>query len=262
MAAGNASSKIARSWPIFDGMGVHGRVKATGPYYTSIAHALFQFFSTAVDGKTKAPPLLHRSLLRPPEVPAPLAPGHWRYPRGGKQIWVDGGEAPRTKRCYAWRSYAEARPQQGLTSGWIERETELHGDPPRRRPGLVSTELNASVELSLALDAPLGTQFCATVSYMQSYENLGAAVCRCLPPCACDETTLLAHYPEQRVSIVRTAAFAVRAPAPRCWLRFENVGARDQGSGSSMWAEFHMIGIQTALPAAGLEAMAGVCSVA
>ena len=74
MAAGNASSKIARSWPIFDGMGVHGRVKATGPYYTSIAHALFQFFSTALDAKTKAPPLLHRSLLRPPEVPAPLAP--------------------------------------------------------------------------------------------------------------------------------------------------------------------------------------------
>ena len=81
-----------------------------------------------------------------------------------------------------------------------------------------------------------------------------------MPPCECDETTLLAHHPEERVSVVRTAAFAVRSTAPRCWVRFENVGAR--ASSGEMWAEFHMIGIQTALPAAGLEKMAGVCSVA
>ena len=98
---------------------------------------------------------------------------------------------------------------------------------------------------------------CVGLTYLTSYELMGAARVACAPPCECESAQIEALLPCARGSLFKTVEIAVRIPlmaggadpgakALDCGLRFVNVpSARNRTAAQAGWAKFRLAGVYT-----------------
>jgi hypothetical protein len=284
--------------------GAHGRFSGSdrrSAYYDVVAAALYHLLYRAIreSGSARASP---RTFAPTPSiVPSPLMQGTGHHFMLSCHEWLHPNLQP--------PQVLSNRSGVGGGAGWVVSEYTQQ-TPPRRKPALLSLSPLDEVELGLdtagvvdadaterggpgqaaapaspaspQTDPPLHPRgFCLGLTYLRSYEGMGAISVTCSGACTCDGARIDALSPDSRASLFHTyelratlvaspadgapehrqrgsnhlTSRAGRTPAEgpqaeRCTLRLLNLGrpaqgtATGQGSDSnSVRAQFRLSGL-------------------
>ena len=270
--------------PRFTDDGIHGlwdeRTGNRSAYYDAITRVLVHTVRTAIAAHAALPPHTSASSEAARRSDVFLPP--LLHPGAGRRIMLQ---------CYEWLSLNLPAPRLVSNStvgrprsvgggsgspGWRVSEYTLHGKP-RRKPGLVTTDVGDQVELAVSLvggaSPPRGVhrapersplrRVCIGLTYLTSYELMGEAEVECVAPCECPRTRVNALDVCTRFSLFRTTEIAASAGASECTLRLTNMrpGAnRSTARGHPApheWTKLRVLGLYTRLAQPRVAAFSG-----
>ena len=230
---------------IFTEDGIHGSWKpnrkhpqARSPYYEAISRMLDAFVREAYAGVERGPGWGRvGSSAVPSQVHAeagrrfPDTCYEWHHPNMPPPPVVAGSNVTATKKSW----------------GWYVSEYTLQAQP-RRKPGLLSLVRGDAIDLALAVradGAERGTKICVGLTFLRSYEGVGAASLSCVAPCACDATSLDGLDPRARASLFHTTEVAatVGADAAACVVRLRNLGPSANATTGRGASKFRLSGV-------------------
>jgi hypothetical protein len=223
-----------------------------------------------------------------------LVPSAKLHPSLPPPLALDGTSIPRTVACFGWLSHNlppprvlrnESGPSRG--AGWFVSEVTLHG-AKRSKPGLVSIDKDASIDLELGLEVDVTRRggfvteqrqqqqevktserpLCIGLTFLTSYEHMAAMRVECLGSsgCHCEATIVDGLDLKRHNSIFQAIEIGVlcgnsAVGSGGCAIRLTNVGVTKQappagptegggggGGGEASTGKFRLAGIYVTEP--------------